>query len=233
MFQPIARKDRDAGARNLKDYAKIPNKREDQTRNWTTLADILDKLPQPKKPEKHGVPMILPRTTLSAQLKQKQEMLIIKAVREVDLNIEHKRKQVEEAQKGIQEAEKVFNDTQNSILDLEISMQESRRQLDDIQQYLDDNAVDSGLVENLAAVKHIFQTFINIDAQYNEMLGKIDSDTGLIQELEKMRDGLDAKYNEVLIQTQDAAEKYRSMAEAIKTLLRGSATEDGNVNWLN
>ncbi|MEN6328004.1 MAG: AAA family ATPase, partial [Syntrophomonas sp.] len=230
LFQPDLQKlDKARRARELEvDYAKISNKRDDQTRELDDLAVNLEKLPAAEEAIRNMAAYhdSAQDALAAAQLKQKQEMLIIKAVREVDINIEHKRKQVEDAQKGVQEAEKVFSDTQNSIIDLEISMQESRRQLDDIQQYLDDNSVDSGLIENLAAVKHIFQTLKDTNAQYNEMLGIMASDTGLVQEFEKMRDGLDAKYNEVLIQTRDAAEKHRSMAEAIKTLLEDREPED-------
>jgi ATPase involved in DNA repair len=230
LFQPdLQRLDKARRARELEvDNAKISNKRENQTRELDELAVNLEKMPAAEEALRNMAAChVSAQGTLAvAQNKQKQEMLIIKAVRGVDINIEHKRKQVEDAQKGVQEAEKVFNDTQNSILDLEISMQESRRQLDDIQQYLDDNAIDSGLIENLAAVKQIFLTLKDADAQYNEMLGKIASDTGLVQEFEKMRDGLDEKYNEILIQIRDAAEKHRSMAKAIKTLLEDREPED-------
>lgn len=230
LFQPDLQKlDKARRARELEaDYAKVSNKREDQTRELDELAVNLEKLPSAEEALRNTTAYhdSAQDALSAAQLKQKQEMLIIKAVREVDINIEHKRKQVEDALKGVQEAEKVFNDTQNSIFDLEISIQESRKQLDDIQQYLDDNAVDSGLIENLAAVKQIFLTLKDTDAQYNEMLGRIASDTGLVQEFEKVRDGIDAKYNEILIQTRDAAEKYRSMAEVIKTLLEDREPED-------
>ncbi|MEN6326345.1 MAG: hypothetical protein ABFD18_09085 [Syntrophomonas sp.] len=86
-----------------------------------------------------------------AKLKQTQEMLVIKSVRELDIGIEHQRRQVKASQNDIEESARVFQETQNSILNIEIALQQSRVKLDEIKLYLDNNAVDSRLIENLAA----------------------------------------------------------------------------------
>lgn len=210
------------------DYGKISSKRDDQKLEFIELANHQESLP---RAEENLKDILHSRNSVrdllaEAQLQQKQEMMVIKSVRELDINIEHKSMQVKEVEKNIADAEKVFNDTKNHILDIEILLRQYREKLDEIRQYLDNNEVDSSLIENLAAINQIFNTLKDIDNQYSEVQGKLTRVSGLIGEAETVLTGLDSAYNEMVIQTRESTDMHESMLEVIRTSLEGRELED-------
>lgn len=210
------------------DYAKITGKRDDQKRELEELANNQERLPAAEDNLKNNLNSRNSAQDLlfEAQVKQKQEMMLIKSVRELDITIEHKNNQVKAAGEDITDSEKAFNDTENRILDMEILLGQYREKLDEIQQYLDNNKVDSNLIENLAAIKQIFNSLKNMDKQYSEAKGKLTMFAGLIDEDKKNLMGLESAYNEVVVQTGESTDRHASVLDAIKTLLEGRELED-------
>jgi len=88
------------------------------------------------------------------------------------------------------------------------------------------NKVDSNLIENLAAIKQIFNTLKDIDNQYNKVQDKLTRVARLIDEGKKALTGLDSAYNEIIFQTRESTDRHESMLNAIKTLLGGREPED-------
>jgi len=223
LFKPELERLNKAGRAKELDgyYAKITGKRDEQQGELKELANMQERFPIAEDILNNSMIFRSSAKDLldEAQQKQKQEMMVIKTVRELDLTIEHRGNQVATLEKGISDSEKVFNNTNNRILDIEILLGQHREKLDEIQQYLDNNRVDASLIENLAAIKQIFSNLKDIDSQYREAQGKLTRAAGLIAEGRAALTALDSAYNEMTIQTRESIDRHESMLEAIKILL--------------
>ncbi len=229
-FKPELEKlDKARRARELDgDYIKITGKRDDQKRELGELASNLERLPATEEGLKN---ILYSRNSAqdllaAAQLRQKQGLLVIKSVRELDITIEHKNNQVKAWEQDIAHSEKVYNDTQNRILDVDILLGQYREKLDEIQQYLDNNQVDANLIENLAAIKQIFNTLKDMDIQSSEAQTKSARAAGLMDVSETALTELESGYNAIVIQAREAADRHESKLQAVKTLLAGREVED-------
>jgi exonuclease SbcC len=209
-------------------YVRISSKRDDQKRELIELADIQDRLPNAKNNLTNNLDFrnYAQDLLLAAKLKQKQEMVLIKSVRELDINIEHKDQQVKALEKEIRDSERVSNDAENQISDIKIVLEQDRKELGEIQQYLDNNEVDSSLIENLAAIKQIFDNLKDINNQYNTAQDKLTGLAGLIDQGKTELTGLDSEYNEIVLQSREATDRHESILEAIKKLLEDRELED-------
>jgi len=210
------------------DYEKISGKRYDQNRELLELSNNQDALPAAEETlinilSSHNSAQDM---LAAAQLKQKQEMLVIKSVRELDIHIEHKRQQVKASENDIEESKRVFQESLNSISDIEISLKQSRVKMDDIQLYINNNAIDAQLIENLAAIKQNFNTLKELDTISGEANGKLTTFSELIHKSEAALAELNSTYSGIVIQTQASTEKHQSIIEAIKALLEGREIED-------
>ncbi len=230
VFKPnLQRLDKARKVKELEgDYVKITGKRDEQNRELVELTNNQDALPAAEETlinilssHKSAQDMLA-----AAQLKQMQEMSVIKSVRELDIHIEHKRKQVKVSENDIDESKKVFQESLNSILDIEISLEQFRTKLDEIQLYLNNNAIDSQLIENLAAIKQNFNTLKGLDTQSKEASGKLITFSELILKSEAVLAKLNSTYSGIVIQTQESTKKHQSIIEAIKALLEGREIED-------
>ena len=63
-------------------------------------------------------------------------------------------------------------------------MEQYRSGLVEIQQYLDNNAIDVRLVEDLAAVRQIFEACKDVDSQYKAAQDKLSKDYRRIKQFE-------------------------------------------------
>jgi len=230
VFKPnLQRLDKARKVKELEgDYVKITGKRDDQNRELVELTSNQDALPAVEET------LITILTSYNSaqdmlaavQLKQKQEMDLIKSVRELDIHIKHKRIQVKASEREIEESKKVFQDSLNSISDIEISLIQFRIKLDEIQLYLNNNAIDAQLIENLAAIKQNFNTLKELATQSREANGKLTTFSELIHKSESALAELNSTYSGIVIQTQASTEKHQSIIEAIKALLEGRELED-------
>lgn len=210
------------------DYTKLTGKREEQEKELNDLAGNRDRLP--------AIAENLTSISISAnsakdrlasvQLKQKQEMEVIKSARELDITIEHKGNQLKNLEKDIANSEEVLKDTQNRILDIDILLGQYREKLDEIRQYLENNRVDGNLIENLAAIKQIFNTLKEMDNQSRQLQGKLTKSASLIDEGQAAVTQLDSTYEKIRGKVQEAADRHEAMLQAVKTLLAGREPED-------
>jgi exonuclease SbcC len=230
LFKPeLDKLDKARRAKELDgDYSKITSKRDDQKRELIELVNKQECLPAAEDNLKNILNSSNSAKDLlaAAQLKQKQEMIVIKSVRDLDISIEHRNKQIQTSEQDLSESDKVYKEIQNSILDIEISLRQYQLKLDEIQLYLNNNAIDSQLVENLAAIKQIFNAVKDIDTQYSEAQGKLNIVSGLIHASQTALTGLASSYDKIVVQTQTSAENYQLVAEAVKNLLAGRELED-------
>lgn len=230
LFKPELEKlDKARRARDLEgDYVKICAKRGDQEKEQNELANNQERLLAAQESVK--VAAIFRHTAqeqlLAARQQQQQETLIIKSVRELDINIEHKKQQTMALESDISETEKYCNDTHNSVVDIEISLRQYRAKLEEIQQYLDDNAIDSRLIEDLAAVKQVFETLRNTETQYSQAIDKVAEVSAAIEKFEAARAGLNTEYERIARQACLSAERHESLLNVIKTLLAGREVDD-------
>ncbi len=210
------------------DYIKITGQRDEQKRELDELADKQEKLPHAEKIlADMSTARIFARDMLAAsQDNQKQGMLIIKSVRELDIHLANKHNQIKAAEKDIEESQKVFQAASESVADIEISLQESREQLGEIKLYLENNKIDSQLIEDLAAIKQVFASLKELNSQYEEASAKLKTRSELIHDSESKLDEQDLAYKKILFQTRESSEKHQSIVRAINTMLEGRELYD-------
>ncbi len=230
MFKPELEKlDKARRARELEgDYAKIAGKRDEQNRELAELDINQERLPAAEKAWEDAASFrnTVKDLLLEAQLQQQQEMLVIKSVRELDIKIDHKTQQVDNLLREISDSEKALNETQSSIVDIKILLEKYHLGLDEIQQYLDNNAVDARLIEDLAAVKQIFDAVRDTDTQYRAAQDRRSKDYRNIEKAESALVGLNSKYEEIDLETRHLTDKHESLGEAIEKLLEGRLLDD-------
>ena len=142
-------------------YAKLSALREQQSTETGELKDAQDKLPEQES--------LLARALQSRQEAadtlektrnvEKQEMEIIKKVREMDLTLKERRSQLDTLATSITETEGQRREFQDSIVKSEVSLQKLQAELAYIGKYLSEHTFDAGLVTNIAAIAKVFDTF--------------------------------------------------------------------------
>ncbi|MGI6469297.1 MAG: SbcC/MukB-like Walker B domain-containing protein [Syntrophomonadaceae bacterium] len=210
------------------DYTRIAGKRDEQEKELTELAENQARLPAVEKAREDAT---ISRNSakdqlFAAQQKQQQEMLLIKAVRELDIKIDQKNQQVKSLLQAIAESEQTLNEAQSSIADIELLLEQYRSGLVEIQQYLDNNAIDVRLVEDLAAVRQIFEACKDVDSQYKAAQDKLSKDYRRIKQFEAEHEKLNANYEKIALQTRELTGKHELIREAIETLLEGRELDD-------
>ncbi|MEN6349884.1 MAG: AAA family ATPase [Syntrophomonas sp.] len=210
------------------EYIKITRQRDDQNRELEELANNRERLPVAGKTwaEMSGAWSSAREMLTAVKHKQKQQMLVIKAVRELDIHLTNKCQQIKAAENDIEESKKLFQAASDNVLDIKISLQESRVKLDEIQLYLDNNAVDSRLIEELAAIKQVFASLKGLNFQYMEASGKLEDRSKLIRESEAKVAEHDSAYNKILIQTRESTEMHQSIVQDIDAILKGRELND-------
>jgi len=210
------------------DYNKITRHRDDQNRELHELANNRKSLPGAEKTlADMSIAWSFAQDMLAAaQDEQKQKMLVIKSVRELDIHLANKGKQINAAEKDIEESKKVLHETLDSVLDIKISLQQYGKKLDEVQLYLANNAIDSGLIEDLAAIKQVFASLARLNTQYIEASDKLKTHFELIRDSEAKVTEQDLAYNRVFLQTRESAENHRSIVLAIDAMLKNRELND-------
>lgn len=230
MFKPELEKlDKARRAKELEgDQFKLSSKRDEQKRELAELGQNQQTLPASEKAWEDAMTSrdTAKNQLLAAQGQQKEEMQVIKSVRELDIKIDHKNQQITTLLKEISESEQAFKDTQNRIEDIELLLKKYHLSLDEIQQYLNDNAVDARLIEDLAVVKQIFDAFKDINKHYNAAQDRLSSDFRSIKQAEAEYQELNSQYENIALQTRQLTGQHESLRKAIESLLEDRELDD-------
>jgi len=147
------------------DHARVVTLRSQQDQEKKELGRSREQLPAHESDREAAVKQ---EQAASASLEQaridfKQESNVIRRVREMDVRLADKRTQVNEAENHIRQAEKQRTACRTRIRKAEGALAASQTALADVERYLEDHAVDAGLVEDLAAVGRLFETLTEAD----------------------------------------------------------------------
>ena len=151
-------------------YAKLSAVREQQSTETGELKDAQDKLPEQESLVARALQsrQEAADTLEKTRNVEKQEMEIIKKVREMDLTLKERRSQLDTLATSITETERQRSEFQDSIVKSDLSLQKLQAELANIGKYLSEHTFDVGLVTNIAAIDKVFDTFREKDGKHRK-----------------------------------------------------------------
>ncbi len=152
------------------DHAGVVALREQQTRELRDLAAARDLLPVQEEALDKALQALQAAAGRrdEARAAQQREAVVINKIRGLDVQMAEKRRQLDQAVSALAAVEKEQEDCRGRIAENGQALEQSRAQLRQIEAYLEQQAGDGSLVENLTALRRTFEGLHETQVQHRQ-----------------------------------------------------------------